>query len=246
MLVALPSPRSLHPPTEAIEATTQTIQHKHTGDMLLQHQRFQLGGRVQDIEVESNQATGKLCVLLRDVQDVFPTAARFEREGRPVRFQSDDQGNRLEPLRIAYHPDSILQVVPARQSPMPVPSSPSRLSTSGSSQRPPSPSVLLGSPNISSEEDWRDYLLQRGVRMAILAVVSMMTVLVNHLVSSWMWRANLYPIVAMYWKFVTGSLLALSVAWFLMLVFLAAEVVWFIISTPIATKRSMYQRLFDF
>ncbi|KAF9438433.1 hypothetical protein BGZ76_007957 [Entomortierella beljakovae] len=62
--------------------------------MLLQYQRFQLGGRIEEVEIDSNPVTGKQHILLRDVQDVFPTASRFERDGRPVRFLSDDQGNR--------------------------------------------------------------------------------------------------------------------------------------------------------
>ncbi|KAF9274195.1 hypothetical protein BGZ68_000872 [Mortierella alpina] len=78
--------------------------------MMIQHQRFQLGGRVEEIEIETNTSTGKQYVLLRDVQDVFPTAARFERDGRPVRFQSDEQGHRtlenllLPRLDFADHP----------------------------------------------------------------------------------------------------------------------------------------------
>ncbi|KAF9197784.1 hypothetical protein BGZ49_001636, partial [Haplosporangium sp. Z 27] len=58
------------------------------------YQRFQLGGRIEEIEIDTNPITGRQYILLRDVQDVFPTAARFEKDGRPVRFLSDEQGNR--------------------------------------------------------------------------------------------------------------------------------------------------------
>jgi hypothetical protein len=72
--------------------------------MIFQYQRFQLGGRVEEIEVETSTLTGKQYVLLQDVQDVFPTAARFERDGRPVKFQSDENGNRYcSPLLLIYN-----------------------------------------------------------------------------------------------------------------------------------------------
>lgn len=62
--------------------------------MILQYQGFQLGGRLEEVEVETNGITGKQYVLLHDVQDVFPTAVRFERDGKPVKFQSDEDGHR--------------------------------------------------------------------------------------------------------------------------------------------------------
>ncbi|KAF9299262.1 hypothetical protein BGZ88_011477 [Linnemannia elongata] len=88
--------------------------------MMIQYQRFQLGGRIEEIEVETVASIGKQYILLRDVQDVFPTAARFEREGRPVRFLSDEQGQRLEPWRIAVYPESTLQVIPQPTAKLPV------------------------------------------------------------------------------------------------------------------------------
>ncbi|KAF8975566.1 hypothetical protein BGZ46_009019 [Entomortierella lignicola] len=60
--------------------------------MLLQYQRFQLGGRIEEIEIDTNPITGRQYILLRDVQDVFPTAARFEKDGRPVRFLKNGTG----------------------------------------------------------------------------------------------------------------------------------------------------------
>ncbi|KAG9073320.1 hypothetical protein KI688_001112 [Linnemannia hyalina] len=88
--------------------------------MMIQYQRFQLGGRIEEIEVETVASIGKQYILLRDVQDVFPTAARFEREGRPVRFLSDEQGQRLEPWRIAVYLESTLQVIPQPTAKLPM------------------------------------------------------------------------------------------------------------------------------
>ncbi|KAF9999113.1 hypothetical protein BGZ80_003373 [Entomortierella chlamydospora] len=219
--------------------------------MLLQYQRFQLGGRVEEIEVETNPVTGKQYILLRDVQDVFPTAARFEKDGRPVRFQSDEQGNRLEPWRIACHPEVTLQIIPVRQSLLQTaPTTGRRVPISNehsqTPQSPGSPSILLPTQAGSSEEDWREYLFQRAVRMAILVVASMLTVLVNHGVSSLMWHSSPYSMATLYWRVVSMVLFVLSVVWFLMLVALIVQVVWFLVNAPIAARRSLYQRLFDF
>ncbi|KAG0215426.1 hypothetical protein BGX28_010131 [Mortierella sp. GBA30] len=208
--------------------------------MMIRHQRFQLGGRVEEIETVSNATTGKHYVLLRDVQDVFPTAARFESDGRPVRFHSDEQGHRIEPWRISCFPESTLQVIPARQ-PMIVTNNkdPSNTSPPFSQQlNNPNP-TLLTAAFPPSEEDRRDYLLQKSVRTLILVLVLAATLLTNHGISGWLWHSNPYTMVAYFWKVATITLFLLSVVWFLMLVALFVELVWFLIRTPIATKRSI-------
>ena len=106
--------------------------------------------------------------------------------------------------------------------------------------------LILAATPMSLGEDWRDYLLQRGIRGLILVLVLSMTLMTNHGISAWLWHSNAYTMVACFWKVVTMTLFVLSVVWFLMLVALFVEVVWFLVRMPIATKRSMYQRLFDF
>lgn len=82
--------------------------------------------------------------------------------------------------------------------------------------------------------------------MVILLVASTLTVLINHLVSGWSWRVSGFIMVGLYWKVVSTVLFLLSVVWFLMLIVPVVEVVWFLVSTPIMMRRSIYQRLFDF
>ncbi|KAF9914023.1 hypothetical protein BX616_009117 [Lobosporangium transversale] len=217
--------------------------------MMLQYQRFRLGGRVEEIEVETNPKTGQQYVLLRDVQDVFPTACRFELDGRPVKFQSDEQGHRLEPWRIACHLDSTLQVVPTRQilappKPESVPTPPTF--QPGSSLLYASPSPLMPTGTAYTTQDWQDYLLQRIAWIAIMSISCTLTVLTNHIVSSWVRYSNMFTMVELFWRVVTVVLFLLSVAWFLILAFLLVQMIWFLTSIPISTKRSMYQRLFDF
>lgn len=88
--------------------------------------------------------------------------------------------------------------------------------------------------------------MQRAVRMVVLLAASLLTVLINHVVSRWSSRVSAFFMVALYWKVVSMALLVLSVGWFLMLIFPLVEVVWFLVTTPILMRRSVYQRLFDF
>lgn len=94
------------------------------------------------------------------------------------------------------------------------------------------------------EDDWREYLQQQAIRAAILVVASILTILVNQAVYPEL-RYSDFPAV-IYWHVVYIALFVLSIVWFLMLVALVVEVVWYLVRTPLATKRSMYQRLFDF
>ncbi|KAF9098943.1 hypothetical protein BGX29_007383 [Mortierella sp. GBA35] len=216
--------------------------------MMIQYQRFQLGGRIEEIEVETVASIGKQYILLRDVQDVFPTAARFEREGRPVRFLSDEQGQRLEPWRIAVYPESTLQVVPQPTAKLPL-----SAQTASSQPRPrPSPVTptmsslpLLTTPETAGSIDWRDFLLQKAFRMAILVGATMLTVSLTQAVYDRRWHASPFPMVATYWRVVTVTLFVLNVIWTQMLFFLVIQVVWFLACVPLKARHSIYQKLFD-
>lgn len=94
------------------------------------------------------------------------------------------------------------------------------------------------------EDDWREYLQQQAIRVAILVVASTLTILLNQAVYRQLRNADFPGVI--YWHVVYIALFVLSIVWFLMLVVLVVEVVWYLVRTPLATKRSMYQRLFDF
>ncbi|KAK3820904.1 MAG: hypothetical protein JOS17DRAFT_755207 [Linnemannia elongata] len=214
--------------------------------MMIQYQRFQLGGRIEEIEVETVASIGKQYILLRDVQDVFPTAARFEREGRPVRFLSDEQGQRLEPWRIAVYPESTLQVIPQPTAKLPV----SAQTASAQPRARPSPVHTPALPLLTSSEsagsvDWRDFLLQKGFRMAILILATMVTVWLTQTVYDRRLHASPFTMVATYWRVVTMSLFVLNVIWAQMLFFHVVQVVWFLVCVPLKARHSIYQSLFD-
>ncbi|KAF9430209.1 hypothetical protein BGZ94_007914 [Podila epigama] len=103
---------------------------------------------------------------------------------------------------------------------------------------------LAARPILGPEEDWREFLQLRAIRMGLLIVVSVLTTVLHHLVYGQLRYAELPW--AIYWHVVHATLFVLSIVWFLMLVGIAVEVVWYLIRTPLATKKSMYQRLFDF
>ncbi|KAF9121680.1 hypothetical protein BGW39_010348 [Mortierella sp. 14UC] len=215
--------------------------------MMIQYQRFQLGGRIEEIEVETVASIGKQYILLRDVQDVFPTAARFEREGRPVRFLSDEQGQRLEPWRITVYPESTLQVIPQPTAKLPV----SAQTASAQPRARPSPVhhmptslPLLTTAETAGSVDWRDFLLQKGFRMAILVAVTALTVSLSQVVYDRGLHASPTPIRT-YWQVVSVGLCVLNIIWAQMLFFLAIQVVWFLVCVPLKARHSIYQRLFD-
>ncbi|KAF8940837.1 hypothetical protein BGZ58_004526 [Dissophora ornata] len=49
--------------------------------------------------------------MWEDIQDVFPDAVRLQCGKRAVGFMADDNGNRLQPLRIEHQPRSSIQVI---------------------------------------------------------------------------------------------------------------------------------------
>ncbi|KAF9206665.1 hypothetical protein BGZ49_002026 [Haplosporangium sp. Z 27] len=81
-----------------------------------QYQRFQQNDTIEGICVRANNAftsdtSSSCCVLMDDIRDVFPQAIRFKLNGNPIPFLIDLDGRRIEPLRIAFYPDDILEVI---------------------------------------------------------------------------------------------------------------------------------------
>ncbi|KAF9287023.1 hypothetical protein BGZ74_001190 [Mortierella antarctica] len=228
--------------------------------MQVQYQRFQVNNKIISIEAELNKSNGIHFVLLQDVQDVVPEASRFEIDGKPVRFLSDDFGKRVEPLRVAWHRDVVMDIVTSTsESSLPSTAPPTPTFTPPESKettplipnlnpgyyKPHPRSVHLAARAVSPpEDDWREYLQQQAIRMAILVFVSTLTIVLNKAVYGQLRHADFPGVI--YWHVVYIAFFILSIVWFLMLVVLMVEVVWYLIRTPLATKRSMYQRLFDF
>ncbi|ORZ23721.1 hypothetical protein BCR41DRAFT_349030 [Lobosporangium transversale] len=81
-----------------------------------QYQQFRKNGIIEEVCVRTastNASIGNpLCyVSLEDIRDVFPDALRFKLNGHPIPFLLDANDNRIEPLRIAFYPDKILDVI---------------------------------------------------------------------------------------------------------------------------------------
>ncbi|KAI1320254.1 hypothetical protein EDD11_001469 [Mortierella claussenii] len=73
-------------------------------------QQIRLGDNVQ--RVLAKEKNGQIYVLLDDVRDVFENAKRLVyNDGLGVPFMTDEDDNRIKPLRIEYHEDDILDVV---------------------------------------------------------------------------------------------------------------------------------------
>ncbi|KAG0094623.1 hypothetical protein BGZ93_006997, partial [Podila epicladia] len=72
-------------------------------------QEIRLDGVVK--KVIAKQRNGQLVVMLQDVKDIFENARRFEHDGIGVPFMTDDDDERLVPLRVEYWEGCILDVV---------------------------------------------------------------------------------------------------------------------------------------
>ncbi|KAF9910161.1 hypothetical protein BX616_010927 [Lobosporangium transversale] len=59
----------------------------------------------------SNGSNSSFYVTLQDIRNVFPDAHRFMLDGSLIPFLVDGSGNRIDPLRIAFYPDKVLDVV---------------------------------------------------------------------------------------------------------------------------------------
>ncbi|KAF9291584.1 hypothetical protein BGZ88_006806 [Linnemannia elongata] len=74
------------------------------------HQRFRLGDVVECLAVCQGK-DGLLYNRLDDIHETFPGAIRFKLGKVTINFLTDENGNRYEPKRIAYHPEHIIDVV---------------------------------------------------------------------------------------------------------------------------------------
>ncbi|KAF9913073.1 hypothetical protein BX616_010179 [Lobosporangium transversale] len=81
-----------------------------------QYQQFRKDGIIEHVcvRIVSTSASngGPSCyVTLQDIRDVFPNAQRFKLDGLPIPFLVDSSGSRIEPLRIAFYPYKVLDVI---------------------------------------------------------------------------------------------------------------------------------------
>ncbi|KAF9205872.1 hypothetical protein BGZ49_003389 [Haplosporangium sp. Z 27] len=82
-----------------------------------QFQRFRHGDTIEKVCVRTtqtstnNNSASSYYVSLEDVQDVFPQALRFKLNENPVPFLLGPDERRIEPLRIAFYPDGVLEVI---------------------------------------------------------------------------------------------------------------------------------------
>ncbi|KAF9203885.1 hypothetical protein BGZ49_005923 [Haplosporangium sp. Z 27] len=77
------------------------------------YQRIQLGNNIEEVCIRTTHDNdpSSYHVLLDDIQDVFQNAQRFKRNGHPVPFLVSPNGERIKPLRIAFYPNDILEVI---------------------------------------------------------------------------------------------------------------------------------------
>ncbi|KAF9434905.1 hypothetical protein BGZ76_007230 [Entomortierella beljakovae] len=83
-----------------------------------QYQLFQLADKIEEVcvsssDIHASNAKSVLHVSLQDIKDVFPNALRFKLDGNLIPFLKDSHGIRIEPWRIEFYPDKILEVVPS-------------------------------------------------------------------------------------------------------------------------------------
>ncbi|ORZ23717.1 hypothetical protein BCR41DRAFT_420288 [Lobosporangium transversale] len=82
-----------------------------------QYQQFRCNSTIEEVCVRTTANTSadndssSSYVSLQDIRDVFPDALRFKLDGHPIPLLVDSNGNRIEPLRIAFYPDKILDVI---------------------------------------------------------------------------------------------------------------------------------------
>ncbi|KAG0031653.1 hypothetical protein BGZ81_000858 [Podila clonocystis] len=123
---------------------------------VLHVQEIRLDGVVK--KVIAKKRNGQLVVMLHDVQDIFENARRFEYDGIGVPFMTDDDDERLLPLRVEYYEGCILDVVLGTENatsnyasaPIAIPSPPPITPTTPPSSfpEPTSPPVSVAPPSI--------------------------------------------------------------------------------------------------
>ncbi|KAG0369883.1 hypothetical protein BGZ54_008535 [Gamsiella multidivaricata] len=72
-------------------------------------QHIRLNGIVE--RIQARERNGQVYILLQDAQDIFGNARRFQYNRVGVPFMTDENDRRIEPPRIAYYEDCILDVV---------------------------------------------------------------------------------------------------------------------------------------
>ncbi|KAG0297426.1 hypothetical protein BGZ97_004299, partial [Linnemannia gamsii] len=73
-------------------------------------QRFRLGDMVETLAV-CQDGDGLPYSQLTDIQETFPGAIRFKREGVTLNFLEDENKKKYEPKRISHYPDDIIDIV---------------------------------------------------------------------------------------------------------------------------------------
>ncbi|KAF9915404.1 hypothetical protein BX616_006228, partial [Lobosporangium transversale] len=82
-----------------------------------QYQRFRKGNIIEKVRVKTtlvstdNVSSSPCYVSVQEVRDAFPDALLFKLDGLPIPFLVDADGNRIEPLRIGFYPDKVLDIV---------------------------------------------------------------------------------------------------------------------------------------
>ncbi|KAF9431949.1 hypothetical protein BGZ76_011486 [Entomortierella beljakovae] len=79
-----------------------------------QYQLFQLNDTIEKVYVRNGPASNgnTTCYVgLEDIQDVFQNARRFKLDDNPIPFLTEPNGVRIQPLRIDFYPDRILDVI---------------------------------------------------------------------------------------------------------------------------------------
>ncbi|KAG0011895.1 hypothetical protein BGZ80_000354 [Entomortierella chlamydospora] len=81
-----------------------------------QFQSFRLADTIEEVCVRTLNTTAEtddssFYMSLQDIQDVFPNALRFKLNGHPIPFLADPDVNRIQPWRIAFYRDEILDVI---------------------------------------------------------------------------------------------------------------------------------------
>ncbi|KAF9347385.1 hypothetical protein BGX26_001141 [Mortierella sp. AD094] len=79
-----------------------------------QYQRFRLGNLIEEVCVRTtfgSNGSSSRSVSLEDIRDMVKNAVRFKLNGHPIPFLIDSDRVRIEPLRISFYPDEILDVI---------------------------------------------------------------------------------------------------------------------------------------
>ncbi|KAF9898606.1 hypothetical protein BX616_003819, partial [Lobosporangium transversale] len=80
-----------------------------------QYQQFRCNNIIEKVcartaPISTSNGDLSCWVTLQDIRQVFPGAFRFKFDEYPVPFLADLNGNWIQPLRIAFYPDKILDV----------------------------------------------------------------------------------------------------------------------------------------